>query len=110
MIDLGIPMSQVVLAAEQTIYMVAISLAAGSVIAFIFSVILVLTRPHGILENRCTYAVFNTIINIVRSIPFIILLVFILPVTKAIVGTRIGTTAAFGTLDCVYCTLFDQTF
>jgi len=94
MIDLGIPMSQVVLAAEQTIYMVAISLAAGSVIAFIFSVILVLTRPHGILENRCTYAVFNTIINIVRSIPFIILLVFILPVTKAIVGTRIGTTAA----------------
>ena len=40
------------------------------------------------------YTITNTIVNIVRSVPFIILMVFILPLTKMIVGTRVGTTAA----------------
>ena len=53
-----------------------------------------LTNDNGILKNRPIYLVLNTIINIIRSVPFIILMVFIMPLTKAIVGTRIGTTAA----------------
>lgn len=55
---------------------------------------LVLTNDNGILKNKPVFLILNTIINIIRSIPFIILMVFIMPLTKAIVGTRIGTTAA----------------
>ncbi|MDQ0203372.1 methionine ABC transporter permease [Pectinatus haikarae] len=94
MIDLGVPYSQILLAAEQTLYMVFISLAIGTFIAIVLSVILVLTNPSGILKNTVVYNLVNTGVNIIRSVPFIILMVFILPLTKMIVGTRVGTTAA----------------
>lgn len=92
--QLGVPASRLVLAAEQTLYMVFVSLVVGSILAMILAVVLVLTNDKGILRNRPIYAVLNTIINIIRSVPFIILMVFIMPLTKAIIGTRIGTTAA----------------
>lgn len=95
MIDqLGVPASQLILSAEQTLYMVFVSLLVGSILAIVLAMILVLTNDNGILKNRSIYLVLNTIINIIRSVPFIILMVFIMPLTKAIVGTRIGTTAA----------------
>lgn len=53
-----------------------------------------MTNEDGILGNRYVYAVVNAVVNTVRSVPFVILLVFVLPLTKFIVGTRIGTTAA----------------
>lgn len=92
--QLGVPASRLILAAEQTLYMVFISLFIGTVIAMILAVTLVLTNPNGILHNRVISGVLNTIINVIRSIPFIILMVFIMPLTKALIGTRIGTTAA----------------
>ena len=91
---LGVPMSQIILAAEQTVYMVFVSLCIGTVLAIIMSVVLVLTNSDGILKNKPIFMALNTVINIIRSVPFIILMVFILPLTKMIVGTRIGTTAA----------------
>ncbi|MDU4962436.1 MAG: methionine ABC transporter permease [Sporomusaceae bacterium] len=94
MMELGVPYSKIVLAAQQTIYMVSVSLAIGSVIALIMAMTLVLTNDNGILRNKYVYMVLNTVINIIRSVPFIILMVFILPLTKEIVGTRVGTTAA----------------
>lgn len=94
MMELGVPNAQIILAAEQTLYMVFVSLAIGTVIAVLLAVTLVLTNPHGILTNRTVYAIVNTCVNIVRSVPFIILMVFILPLTKMLVGTRVGTTAA----------------
>ena len=95
MIDqLGVPASQLILSAEQTLYMVFVSLLVGSILAIVLAMILVLTNDNGILKNRPIYLVLNTIINIIRSVPFIILMVFIMPLTKTIVGTRIGTTAA----------------
>lgn len=94
MIALGVPNSRLILAAEQTIYMVFVSLGIGTIIAVLLSVVLVLTNPGGILKNKYIYVIVNTVVNVIRSIPFIILMVFILPLTKMIVGTRIGTTAA----------------
>ena len=91
---LGVPASQLILSAEQTLYMVFVSLVVGSILAIVLAMILVLTNENGILKNRPIYLVLNTIINIIRSVPFIILMVFIMPLTKTIVGTRIGTTAA----------------
>ncbi|WP_302014233.1 methionine ABC transporter permease [Acidaminococcus intestini] len=92
--ELGVSNAQLILAAKQTAYMVFVSLAAGTVLAIIMAFALVLTRSDSILPNRFIYGILNTIINTVRSVPFIILMVFIMPLTKMVVGTRIGTTAA----------------
>ena len=100
--ELGVPGSQLLLAAEQTLYMVFLSLFIGTILGLIIAVTLVVTNPNGIVKNSVVYTITNTIVytitntivNIVRSVPFIILMVFILPLTKMIVGTRVGTTAA----------------
>ena len=92
--ELGVPGAQLLLAAEQTLYMVFLSLFIGTVLGLIIAVTLVVTNPNGIVKNSIVYTITNTIVNIVRSVPFIILMVFILPLTKMIVGTRVGTTAA----------------
>ncbi|WP_077620062.1 methionine ABC transporter permease [Bacillus sinesaloumensis] len=74
----------------QTFQMVGISLAFSVIIGLPLGILLVLTRPGKALGNKYVYQVLNVVINIVRSIPFIILLFFILPFTKLIVGTSIG--------------------
>jgi len=66
----------------------------GSIIGIFLGITLVVTRKGHILENKYIYAILNPIVNILRSIPFIILLVAIIPLTRLIVGTSIGTTAA----------------
>lgn len=78
----------------ETLYMVSISLVFGAILGLILGITLVVTRKGHILENRYIYGVLNPIVNIFRSIPFIILLVSIIPFTRLIVGTAIGTTAA----------------
>lgn len=78
----------------ETIQMVGISLFVGSLIGIPFGILLVITRPGGVLENKALYAILNPIINIIRSLPFIILLVAIVPFTRLIVNTSIGTSAA----------------
>ncbi len=85
---------QFVLAMSQTFVMVAVALVIGSILGIIMGVLLVLTRPNGIWEKPIIYRILNPTINIIRSLPFIILLVAIIPFTRAIVGTSIGTTAA----------------
>ena len=92
--DLGVPNEQIILAAQETLYMVFVSLIIGFIIGLIFAIILVLTNKDGLLRNNYVFAVVNTIVNVIRSVPFIILMVFILPLTKLLIGTRIGTTAA----------------
>ena len=77
-----------------TLYMVFVSLAIGSVLGFVLGVALVVTREGGILANRVVSAVLNPVINVFRSIPFIILMVAILPFTRAIVHSTVGTSAA----------------
>ena len=88
--ELGVPGSQLLLAAEQTLYMVfPISIHWYQLLGLIIAVTLVVTNPNGIVKNSIVYTITNTIVNIVRSVPFIILMVFILPLTKMIVGTRL---------------------
>ena len=78
----------------QTLYMVGWSLLIGTIIGMILALILVLCRKGGLVENRPLYMIVSVYINVVRSIPFFILLVTIMPITRAIVGTTIGSTAA----------------
>lgn len=87
--------TQIILKAVwDTLYMVSISLFFGSIIGFFLGILLVVTRKGHILENRLIFSAVNPIVNIFRSIPFIILLVAIIPFTRLIVGTSLGSTAA----------------
>ena len=90
----GITASKIWLSIGQTVYMVGLSLLFGLIIAFPLAVLLFITRKGGIKQNTIVYNIVGTVINIIRSVPFIILIVYIMPVTKAIVGTRVGSTAA----------------
>ncbi|PAG45620.1 methionine ABC transporter permease [Staphylococcus aureus] len=74
--------------------MVSIALFLGAVIGIPLGVLLVITRKQGIWPNIVIHQVLNPLINILRSLPFIILLIAIVPFTKLVVGTSIGTTAA----------------
>lgn len=78
----------------QTFTMIGISLILGTLLALILAIVLILTRPDGIVENKWVYRILSPIINTIRSLPFIILLVAIIPLTRLIVGTSIGTSAA----------------
>ncbi|CAH0207472.1 Methionine import system permease protein MetP [Peribacillus frigoritolerans] len=78
----------------ETLYMVSISLFFGSIIGIFLGILLVVTRKGHIYENRFIFSIVNPVVNIFRSIPFIILLVAIIPFTRLMVGTSIGTTAA----------------
>ncbi len=91
---LRVPLSTITLAASQTLYMVGWSLVAGAVLGMLLAIVMVLTRPGGLHANRAVFFVVSTVVNVVRSVPFIILMVTIMPLTKIIVGTRVGTTAA----------------
>ncbi|MDT3994560.1 methionine ABC transporter permease [Mammaliicoccus fleurettii] len=86
--------SQLLDSIYQTLYMVTVSLVIGALIGIPLGILLVITRKNGIWENSIIYYVLNPIINIFRSLPFIILLIAIVPFTKLIVGTSIGTSAA----------------
>lgn len=74
----------------QSFQMTSVSLIISILIGIPLGIAVVLTRPGQLLANRFVYQILNLIINIVRSVPFIILLFFIIPFTKFIVGTSIG--------------------
>ncbi|WP_019155745.1 methionine ABC transporter permease [Robertmurraya massiliosenegalensis] len=78
----------------QTIYMIAISLAVSVVMGLPIGILLYITDKGLFWESRSIQSILGFIVNMVRSIPFIILLVALIPLTKAIVGTTIGPTAA----------------
>ena len=84
----------IIQALGQTIYMVFFSTLFSSVLGFILGIILTVTSPNGLKPNKVFFKFLDVIINILRSFPFIILIVFIIPLTRAIVGTSIGETAA----------------
>lgn len=90
----GVSYTRIVLCVWQTLYMLGIGLIIGTTVGLPLGILLVVTRKNGIMENRLIHSVLSIIINIVRSVPFIILLVYVMPVTKVIVGTRVGSTAA----------------
>ena len=82
------------LATGQTFLMLAIGLSAAVLLGGPLGVLLFLLGPGQSLENRPLFLVLNWIVNTVRSFPFIILLVALVPFTRAIAGTSIGPLAA----------------
>ena len=78
----------------QTLYMVFFSTLIAVILGLIPAVILTLTADDGLKPNKAIYSVLDTIVNVFRSFPFIILMVIVIPITRSIAGTSIGTTAA----------------
>lgn len=90
----NLPWGDLAQALESTLFMVGFSLVVGTILATILALILVLTNEGGLLENKVVYTLLNSVVSFFRSLPFIILMTFIFPFTKFIVGTRIGVKAA----------------
>ena len=89
-----ISMSDLWTALEQTLVMVGGASAIGFVCGLPLALLLVATARGGIVPNAGVNRLLGAVVNGVRSVPFIILLVALIPITRLIVGTSIGTNAA----------------
>lgn len=85
-------------ATGETLYMTAISGVATFVLGILLGLALFLTARGGLFQNRAIYAVISVLVNVFRSIPFIILIVLLIPFTKALIGTILGADAALPAL------------
>lgn len=81
-------------ATYETIFMVVGSTIFSVVLGFIPAIILTLTANDGLKPNKIIYTTLDFVVNVLRSFPFIILMIIVIPVTRAIAGKAIGTTAA----------------
>ena len=77
----------------ETIYMTLVSTALGYVIGLPLGVTLAVTGKGGIRENKVVYRILDVISNVIRSIPFLILLILIIPLTRFLVGKSYGSSA-----------------
>ncbi|WP_409302541.1 methionine ABC transporter permease [Peribacillus sp. SCS-155] len=85
-------------ATRQTLYMSGVSLIATFFLGILLGLLLFLTSKGQLWENRMINVVISAFVNIFRSIPFIILIILLIPFTKAIVGTMLGPSAALPAL------------
>lgn len=77
----------------ETMYMVLVSTSIAYVIGLPLGIVLCVTDKEGLRPNRAVNAILGFIVNMLRSVPFLILLVAIMPFTRKVVGTTIGSTA-----------------
>ncbi len=85
-------------ATQETLYMSSISVVLTAVIGIFLGLLLYLTAKGNMWENRLIYSITAAYVNIFRSIPFIILIILLIPLTKFIVGTMLGASAALPAL------------
>jgi len=85
-------------ATTETLYMTFFATVFVFIFGLIIGLVLFLTSPYQILENKWINGILSAFVNIFRSIPFIILVVLLIPLTRALVGTMLGPTAALPAL------------
>ena len=78
---------------RDTIYMTVVSTFFGYLIGIPLGIALTLTDKNGLRQNQAVYRLLDVIINITRSVPFLILLIVVMPLTKLLVGKSYGSTA-----------------
>lgn len=78
----------------QTFVMVGISILAAIIVGLPLGTFLYLSRRGNLYENKWLFLILDTFVNIVRSFPFLLLVVFLIPFTRFVIGTAIGTMAA----------------
>lgn len=82
------------LSVGQTFYMLSVSGVIAFTLGLFFGVVLIVTKHNGILENKYIFTILSCVINLFRSIPFVILLAALIPFSRFVVGTAIGTVGA----------------
>ena len=80
-------------ALAETVYMTLFSAALALVFGFLITIVLIMTGPQGLRPRPKIYAVFDFSVNLLRSFPFIILMILVLPLSKLLFNIRIGTNA-----------------
>lgn len=85
-------------ATRETLYMTSVSVVAVFFFGILLGLLLFLTAPGNLWQNKAVYSFVSAFVNIFRSIPFIILIVLLIPLTKILVGTMIGEDAALPAL------------
>ena len=78
----------------ETLYMVLVSTVLSGIFGSGVAILMIITGPSGLRPNAPLYRVLDVVVNLLRSFPFIILLIAIIPLTRIIVGTSIGSTAS----------------
>lgn len=86
--------AEIVLSIGETFVMVGVSILAAILVGLPVGTLLFLCRKGSILENQFIFSTLNLLVNIIRSFPFLLLVVFLIPFTRIIIGTAIGTVAA----------------
>jgi len=86
--------SDFIQATLETLYMTLASAVIAGILGLGLGVLLVVTQPDGILADRPSYQLLDKATNLLRSVPFIILLAVISPLTNYLIGTTVGTTAS----------------
>ena len=77
----------------ETLYMTILSTVIAYIVGLPLGILLSVTGRGGILRNRAVNGILGAVVNILRSVPFLILLVVLIPFTRLLVGTSLGTTA-----------------
>ncbi|OUB59835.1 methionine ABC transporter permease [Bacillus thuringiensis] len=90
--------NQMLEATGETLYMTAIAALATFVLGLILGLLLFMTAKDNLWENKSINTVIGAFVNIFRSIPFIILIILLIPFTKSLLGTILGASAALPAL------------
>ncbi|ANB59938.1 methionine ABC transporter permease [Anoxybacteroides amylolyticum] len=85
-------------ATSETLYMTGMAVVATFILGIILGLLLFLTSKGNIWENKLANTIISSVVNIFRSIPFIILIILLIPFTKVVVGTILGANAALPAL------------
>lgn len=86
--------NELLIALWETLYMVALSTVFSGVFGFALAIVMIITGVNGLRPNKPVYSVLDLCVNLLRSFPFIILMIAIIPLTRIIAGTSIGCTAS----------------
>lgn len=74
----------------ETGIMVSVSFLAGSIIGLLLALVLYATRPGNLLQNRFVFGLLNFVINVIRPVPFLIVAISLIPLTRLVFGTALG--------------------
>lgn len=98
MIQTTLDLAQLLTAIKETLFMTFVSLVFATILGLLVGILLFITQTGGLIENRILNRVVDVITNILRAIPYIILLILMIDITKFLVGTMLGAKAAIPSL------------
>lgn len=94
MIESTLNVEQLIQAVWETVYMTFVSLFFAAIFGLLIGILLYCTQTGGLLQNKVLNRIVDIIVNVLRAIPFLILLILLIPLTRALVGTMLGAKAA----------------